>query len=673
MNVKRFFGLILLFVFLHLGSADAFIGNHLLGEKWCVVGCGRGPLGIAPVGDLMKGANEFVFGPTLEAFETKGRNIIDYASKKADEKLLTLDNNIEAKLRQLSELTQDAVTQLDGVLSNNINVGLEGLQAKIAALDILGSRKTDDLNRALRGIVILASFSVFAVWIGKYISTSTGSLESRVKKARWRIGGAFVTLAVIAIAPHFIPSLQYQIPLIRAELDAEFDKEYRLLNFKRAAYIAEQLTNVAPDNNDYQYKKMLSELLRDVYLRPTTYKTENSLILTEYRLTSMLWPDGSGETNSASQPPPITKQPEVEITLAMIMWQVRTDALSRFQSAMISAAVLERELAKPVEMRSPFLPLAAHYVRAYLVLPLDRLDTDAIIPGVLGDKTELFQKNYPARSTVELVELLKKASPALTRPADSMALQLLAEQISFSDAVGKTYAIAIPSYVRMVKANSMLAIVPTEQKAQWKAERDSEASKVVAAWNELLRIIAVPSSSLTMRMALVTALHSTYTRAKLYAGADESGNIPPAVAADSIATLPVEMTFHDQWLREMAAAINPSGLPVLRFRVRAQFLIDQKNLAEFEDAFKKSLTTTPNKDLAINASNAAAKLGLFVCSNQSAINKDRIDLIDCDQPSANKIRALWYIRSLLPVAQQTDLSAWKGVAESSLKSAIPML
>lgn len=677
---KAFLACVALLVTLITLDATGFIGNSLLGEKYCIVACGRGPLGVAPLGDVVQGVNEMAFGPTLEAFEQKGKNIVDYASKKADEKLLVLDENIGRKIDQIAEISQDSISQLDNVLASNINVGLEGLSRTVESLDIVGSKKNDELNSMLRGIVLLVVLSVMVVWLAKYIASKSGGFLSRLKLARWRVLAAAITVLIVAVAPNFIPLLKYRIPRIQSDLELEYRTEFNSLSFQRSAYIADQLKTIDPRNIEYLRKRDISSVLRDAYFNPASYRTTDGLAEINIRINSLLVPETDFSSAEAGKAVSLLDEPELEITLAMITWQVRQDMLARMQAANICAHVIQRQLSKSNIKTSPLLPLAAHYLASYLIAPVDE-DELKIIKG--EDKTlvpDIYEVNYPLKTAREMSEILggyqKRLASAQSKEADRYGgIATLSRQIAFGKLMADTYKVAIPEYIAMLEANYQVSAAPPESKESFRAARKAHAQRIMKSWKELLSQSASDkiSADTNLRLSMITALSATYERAGQYLEVESNGAVIPVLSKSQFEALPLDSSFSKQWIKNMNGMVRPSGFPLLGIRTEAQFLLDQKSLYDFELSYLSFLSEKSNIEKAKVAALNASKLGLFVCASGNQNKEGAAILSSCDSPDAQGVRIIWHIRSMIPDDRRTVLQSWREPLLQSLQRSPPII
>lgn len=648
-------------------TAMAFIGNKLFGKHMCVVACGRGPFGIAPLGDVIKGANEMVFGPTLDGFEQKGKNIVDYASRKFDEKLMKLDSNLDQNLSKLTEVMQDGISQLDDVLRSNIDVGLEGLTRKIEALDILGSKKSDELNGVLRGAIIFLASTLLILWIVKSIFDVKGGWRKRFGDNKWKIAGAACAIVAIYVVPQLVPSLHYRIPKIRSQLEMAYVREFRALEFNRAAFIAEKLATIDPEDPVVLRRRDAAALLRDVYFTPTTYRTLDGLARIEARLLSLLRPGvpdiGAGVGSERG-----IEDSDLELTMALVEWQVRQDSGARLLVANVCAVVAERELKKDAGQQAPLLPLAGHYIRSYLLYPISNREVDLTDPSARSDKQDEFLSRYALRSNEQIAAVLKELSArGFGRDQAQGRFVSLTNQLSFSDSLGKTYGTAIPSYFAMVEANAKLKL-PGANKDTLVQVRNAAATKTIEAWEHLLESSgAALNDDLSARLSMVTALHATYSRAQQYLKSDASGNVPGALLPADVEAgdLASRKTFHDLWLSQIVGSIRPSGMPMVRYRIKGQFLQDQGKLVDFEKAFGGVIASRTKVD-ARTAGKAASDLGLFVCTAKDVEDlNSNFDLVPCDIAAARPLRAVWYVRSLLAEGDKTIVEGWVDLLKAS--------
>ncbi|WP_236190753.1 hypothetical protein [Pseudomonas pharyngis] len=665
-----------LFIF----SADqvfALIGNSLLGKNNCLVACGRGPMGVAPLGDIMKGVNEFAFGPTLDAFEQKGKNIIDYASEKAGIERVALGKTLEDKIQIISEIAQDSVSQLDSVLRNNVNLGIEGLSRSIESLDIVGSKQNDQLNSLFRGVVYLVSVAAFIIWLAKYIATKNGPMKSRLYQARWRFFVSGVALTIIIAAPFFIPQLKYRIPEIEKSLLTDYSAEFKNLSFQRSAYIAGKLAIIDPKNQEYLRMRDVSTVLRDVFFNPASYRTTEGLSSTQLKVASLLLSNKTHETIE-DKPQKFVNDSSLEIALAMIVWQVRQDDIAHFQAANICAHIIQRELSKPINDRVPLLPLAGHYLDAYLVNPIGDIDFERIKDIRASDSPitpDIYETNYPLIKIEELREISKLYNQKKSDSSSTQKNEALSEQLNFGKKISETYSVVIPGYIEMLNLNFMMRSASGEALQKLTIQRKMAAEKIINSWNETL---ANPtgsylSSNTNLRLSLLTALSTTHQRAQAY-GESTEASVPSALNETTIDSLPDEKIFYKKWISTMKGAVRPSGIPLLSLRSKAQFMLDQDLLIAFEKSYMDFLSEPTNIEKAGAAASNASRLGLFVCTDQNSSEpEERYKTVDCSVPNARSLRAVWYIRSIIPVEKRTIADSWTKSLKQSFMRPPPII
>jgi hypothetical protein len=655
-------------------SSAAFIGNNMFGKNWCVVACGRGPFGIAPLGDVIKGANEMAFGPTLEAFEQRGKNIVDYASAKLDQSQVKLDKGLEENLAKFAEITQDSVAQLDQVLQSNINIGLEGLARQVAALDIVGSKKTDDLNTILRGFVLLGVAALLVLWIAKTVDHGDFAWKKAWIAARWRIATSTGVIALVVAIPNIIPQLQYKIPEIRHKLESNYETQMQALSFQRAAFIAEKLVAIDSEDISYLRQRDTAELLRNVFYNPTSYRTIDGLTRTQFMLESLLTNTTQGP--QAGEKLKIQPDSNLEITFAMIAWQIRQDDIARYQAANICATVIEREIKLKPDERTALLPLAIHYLKVYLSNPIQTFEYKWLLQGKVGGSDDDYASAYKPKTTDELRDLLTIAESAPKSISASFEGNRLSAQIQFGQKTVEVYQQAIPAYVRMLLAHFEMRKASPEAKIQLKALRDKYASEVIRAWDSVSTTNATPGiqADLNSRLTLLSALHATYTRAKLYLKMDQTGVVRASLTEAESKALPESDKFHELWIKDMQGSIRPSGVPLIGFRIRAQYEIDQSALSKFEAALSALVDKPDNWELAREAANQSSRLGLFVCAKQlKDPEADAFTIDDCDAAQTFQYKAIWLIYSMIPSNNRPSVASWKNFMELGIQRPTPVI
>jgi hypothetical protein len=419
-------------------------------------------------------------------------------------------------------------------------------------------------------------------------------------------------------------------------------------------------------------------VLRDVFFNPASYRTTEGLSATQFKVASLLLASNDPEIAKGA-PQKFISDSSLEIALAMIVWQVRQDDVAHFQAANICAHTIERELGKPVNERTPLLPLAAHYLESYLVNPIGDFDFERIKSAQTDNggplKTDVYDVNYPKIRVDGLRKISKSYRADQGSLSSAQGNESLGEQVQFGEKISKIYSVVIPSYIEMLDINFMMRSASGDGLQKLASQRKLLSEKIVNSWNETLepRVGTYLSSNTNLRLSLLTALTTTQQRAQAY-GESTNAVVPPALTETVLDSAPDDRVFYKKWISTMKGAIRPSGIPLLSLRSKTQFLLDQNLLIAFESSYMDFLSEPANVEKAAIAASNASRLGLFVCTNQTDDEPgSKYKTANCADADARSIRAVWYIRSIVPVEKRTIADSWVKSLELSFLRPPPII
>lgn len=678
---KRFLPVLLLIVTATATTpGSAFIGNKLLGKKYCVVACGRGPLGIAPLGDAIAGANELMFGPTLDAFENKGKKIVDYAAARADERIksltVSLDTTLQVKLDALTELSQESISQLDTVLGNNINLLTMSLQQFLGSLDIVSVKTTDRLRLVIRSGLILFAVALLVIWVARATDDKPKTVKQVWEAYKRRalpgaVAAAFISLITIYFTRPELPGTTEKIERI-------YQTRMASLKYPEAAIAAAHLEMADPDNQSFRLFREKAELLRDVYYRPTTYKTFDGMFALDNRLESALIEQPADGIVDLDKPQPTVKfraDAELETTLAMLLWQLNNDDVSRMVAANISAHVIKRD------SPNALAPLANYYLDSYLSNPLQDEEWAELQASKKSQSQSeaqtIFDATYGKMLTLsELRTIANKQQKATQRQLTDERSRLYS-QITFGNSFATKYKDALSNYFWMVDANSCAEHCPAGDKERALVKRDEHAQAVVNAWEHLLKddeMADLARGDLNLRLSLISSLHASYYRAKKYLASGGSVAIPAAITEPELQAIPDANLFHQLLVNEMRTELPPMGVGYLATRMKYQFLVDDQLLQEFESRMSLWRSTPNDWTAARAAGESAAKLGLVACISGPASDLDHVDAkpSSCSADGAEHARAIWLILGRIS-GDRPSAASWVDILTTSISRPIPLI
>jgi hypothetical protein len=642
---------------------QAFIGNSLLGPKLCVVGCGRGPLGIAPLGDLIKGGNEALFGPTVDNFEQSGKRVVDYAGTKADEqikKALTdlqgvlagerkqIDQSIVDRLADLDAISQESLQALDESLRKSLDEGDRMLEARFGSLNTIGITQVAAIEITLHRVVVFAAIMSF-VWffVVKLYPEYVNGLNRRRVIAKTVV--CLTGILVLILGYFLLPNQRVVEDLARRHLDA-YNTGIGDLDFRSASFHAVQLRTLDFFDKDYRFLAEKSSLMRDVFYRPTSYKTIEGLRETETQLRALL------ETKRDS---------DVEAMFLLVTWQARRDRYTQYLVANGCSQLLEMASRHGANTFA-LAPIALHYLNSYLTNPLADRELEILGKDFRqakeGAPDDIYSTLYKFQNLATLRASLNAAqqNPIFANTQKSP----LYSSIAYGSITSKMYRTALPSYMGMANAQALLAAETDPARIKVLTEaRTVLAGKLVAAWDDWTEAMGSASIdfSVSQRVSIMQGLHATYARAKSYA-ASTTPDVPKA-------TLPAAQLFHAKWLESsIRGFVRPQGFRVLQGQASKAFLDDEMRLVAFETTLveaQKAIVAKSGESVpkARAAASAAADLGIFGCRTAS---------LECgkgDEP----VNGIWLIRDKISPDLRPEDIGWANQLKHSLVRTVPIL
>jgi len=685
--------------------AQSFIGNRLLGKNLCVVGCGRGPLGIGIVDTALRGIGDGVFGPLL-GIESAGNRVVDRADAKMAEKLkelnavmddklskldglLTdrtkaLESLADNKIAELNGLAQDSLGSLDQVLKDQLQEGERVLERRFAALDVIGVKQQAAFEKLIHKLIVIAAVIVFLTFVLTQLWREHASRTLEWKKFLPRqIGWGGVGAAALT-ALYFALPTQYNLRKFEATFIENYRSSVNGLQFPAAAYYAAQLRTLNYESQQYLAYMDKATLLTDVFLRPTSYKTMEGLADLEQRVAQTLRKIRSDK---------LERDRDLEIVSAMLTWQARPDRFSRYLAASIAADAIPSKAEDPLPALAP---LAIHYIRSYLAIPV--ADDELQLLGFAhysADPDSVSDRWFSLRSNAELKKVL---TSALARPSISglsaevgvldptVKLGPLTSKLASSDQLfphmyyGERmfdlYRGVIPQYVEMVRAHAAAVAATAAEKPTHLKRRRELAKATVDGWDQwMAQLVDGPiDTTLNYRLAALGGLSATYTRAQFYLAAGDQEVTPPQLTKKEDLDKALHRRVMDRLVRGYS---RPQSASFYRLAADKNFLVKEKLLQEFEVNFVelvKVVKSAPADATAMlskakEAGSRAAQLGLFSCKSAEVQTGPDSRCGEDEDPT----QVFWLIRSMSPpLSTEKKLEPWIDFMKESLKTGLPV-
>jgi hypothetical protein len=439
---------------------------------------------------------------------------------------------------------------------------------------------------------------------------------------------------------------------------SSFDESIGNLDFRLAAFHATQLQTIDHFNKDYAFLAEKTSLLRDVLLRPTSYKTIEGLARTEGQLKKLLDPRDSKPRDN-----------DIETAFVLVLWQARRDKFTQYLAANACAHILENDKkarASDPETRFALAPVALHYLNAYMASPLsDReleiLQSDSNM-AQKDTESDAYSKLFPLQPTSKLTAALADAKQD---PRNATTLESpIYSSIGYGSITAKMYPRAVSTYYAMINLQAQAAAEGDAAQAKVLIEKRNElARSLVSVWEEWFTAMASASIDLSFsnRLAILQGLHATYARAATYASSNTAEIAKPS--------LPEAKLFHTKWLdASVRGFVRPQGFRVMQGLASKAFIEDEAKLISFENAMidaKRAIKANSGEasPKARSASLLAAELGIFGCRSESFV---------CLDGNSIPVNAIWLIREQIPQELRPEDVGWKEILKVSVHRTVPI-
>ena len=458
----------------------------------------------------------------LDAVGTKQIGALDLA---LDKRIQQADATIKQRIDQVDGVLKLRIDQVNGVLDSTIVEVDDILQKHIDDLDEIAGKRIGNLDvvatkasltfesaaTRLVGIVCLMVFCAAAIWRAYVELSNAPGVPARASwwtrlKAMEKSAGIRVLaeLSVAAIGLFCLYGLFALLPggparRIRqlANLHSRaLEDSLSVLDIRQATFHAAQLQMLDPLSNPYRGEELKTDLIRDIFSRPTTLQTlagVNGVVLHVNQVEAML-----GENTD----------PDVQVVKAIVRWRMGPTKGDEYSAAVLCADALRARSGKDFALRS----FALEYLEDYLENPIsERLLSD--VP-----KHETFQQ---LKSTFD--EEQKLLDPRDARPTP------LAYVFKYNKLVRNLTKVSAQAYIQMLDAHADYKLATdAAAKTAAKDKRQVAAKNVGIAWkdfidnieaDELVRGTSAPLAAMLLNDAV-------QARAFTYMNAPDDAHIP---------------------------------------------------------------------------------------------------------------------------------------------------
>jgi hypothetical protein len=618
MRIHRTLVLSVLFLLLLLaGSAVAQIGFSL-GPIPCVVACGdKGVINVRAPGELI--SNIFT-GPTVDNFHDQSVNVVAEADKrlsatldKAKTDVLNgLKDQREALITDLRDVSNTSLDNLDSILNKDLDRIEQQLSAENGTLQDIADQHTVKLQAALqRGTIFFVSVAFLGLlgWtIYRERKSSGNAKKSFWKKLGWKPAIAAVCcVAFWALSDLAIDkSLTQTVRNTKEDKVKEYEKSLVDNDYSLAVDWASRLRALEPQNYEYQAMYEKAALLRDVFLRPSIYKTTPGAnrVFSRISQTQMLFAKAGRQ-----------RDPDVDVLRAIVSWQDGADRFAEYVAASACASALERSTGVKV---FPTRPIATFYLDSYLNNPLSDDELTVLEFNVQRQNAAIPKDGFRYMTLAELVKI--RGDNPVIQMADGSPF---ANHIEFGTKARILYKKAISLYLDMALTGARVTTADTELKTQLRKDRRELAQNITDLWLIFERdMVKNKIYDIGLQSSLLKSQFAVFARAAAYRGDGLPDSVPPVSVVDDKSVVV-------EWLNSaIKPDVSPTSFDAFQIAAKSDFLEREKELKDFEDKLTahysalQSYATLENDSTLLGVltsfrevNSAASKAGLFGCGS----------------------------------------------------------
>ncbi len=570
---------------------------------------------------------------------TRAQQVVTALSADAFQRLTrTLDHASQILQRRLADVERTvngAIEKADRTLATRIDQVDEAVGRRLGNLDVIASKQRLAIEETAVRTAVLIGLVIFTVFLlrrlyARYLKLvrpagkvgrvgqgrSAGDRDGRRDDAVGPEGprGADRTwmfarglgvplighLCVAAAGAGVLTLLYHRLPLgARHEAaallrthEAGFAESLQRFDFARARFHASQLEYLAPDDPVVHGGLLAkTEVLRDVFLRPTILATETGVAGLWQRIT---------ETDRIFGPQP---DPDLLVVKAMLLWQTGASRRDELRAASLCARALR---VRPRAGGFTLAPLARAYIETFVDAPFREADAS------------LGRDSY----TVEDLQAVLDYAPPV-EPTHPLAarVQLLRLMRTVDAQASTAYKDTLERHLDVVAASRR----DPARLAAARGQRREAAQRVLDAWKAFDAALAAPDWARDPAVLMVFRLNDAlYTRAKWFVDHPDTLELAPLLA-DPAPSIKTQVS--PRWRLQLA----PPRLvwarryqPLIEGPARVLFeLQESERFAAFEFAARQleeaMVATLDGKRTArYQAAQVAALLGLYVSDAKAA-------------------------------------------------------
>jgi hypothetical protein len=584
----------------------------------CVVACGdKGVINLRAPGELV---SNIFSGPTVDNFRDQSMSVVAEADKRLSatldkERLAALDglkDQREKLIIDLRSVSNTSLEKLDDILDKDLARIEQAISSENGVLQDIAELHTVRLEAVLRRVTIfLISFGFLGALAWTLYRERKNPNGNRGNKPFWKTVGAKSIIAALGclafwLAADFVidRSLTRTLRISTESRVKAYNRSLADYDYPLAVDWASRLHALEAEN--YLYEAMLrkAELLRDIYLRPSIYKTTAGAnqIFARVSQTQLLFKNAKHQ-----------RDPDVDVVSAVVSWQEGAERFAEYVSATTCASALKRSKGSD---RFSTAPIAKFYLDSYLDNPLSDDDLAALQFNIQQQNSGLQNDGFRYMTLKELLEV-RAENPVSEVPETSP----FATQIMFGMRSRSLYRRAIPLYLDLALTEARLSSADAESKSKLRQQRKELAQAMFDLWANFEReVVKNKLYGIGLQSSLLRSQFAIFSRAAMYR-IDGAPDTVPEIAADD-GKSPVAV-----WL---ASGIKPNvsdqAFEVFQLAANSDFQERQKELKEFEDKLNAHLLAmqayaTQASDTAQSnvlksfreVNEAASRSGLFAC------------------------------------------------------------
>jgi hypothetical protein len=640
--MRRLLAICILVLLLDFNSPSQ-IGNFSIGGLPCVVACGdKGVINLRAPGELI---NNYLGGPTVDNFHDQSMNVVNEADKKLnatldkqrDKLTIAITEQREALVKDLRDVSSTSLGDLDKILGDRLDQVQEAIGRAQYDIRAAAEKWTTTLQATLQRVVILFAVVTFLALLMWSVYRELGTRKRRsVSAPIWK---RVALAAVGCVVFWWVSGLLITFSLRRNFADQEkqwkmaYEDSLKRDDFQMAIYWSSGLQTLNPASLEYEGLNKKATLLRDIFLRPSIYKSNVGMYQIYDRISQ-----AEQILRKAGQ----NRDPDLDVLRALVSWQNGTERFTEYVAATACASALERSTA---DSPFPTRPVAAFYLRSYLANPLSDDDLKTLGFDVKQQSAALPEHDGFRYMTVAELRQILAANPEQESGP-------FAARVQFGTLARAAYRKAISEYLELAFTEARLSASPDPEKVKLRLKRKDLAAKITAVWAKFEREVEKRKLyDVGLQSAIIRSQFAIFERAAAYEATDASDAVPAAAVDD-------EKTVVSKWLKSsIKPSVSDSTFAIFGTAAKSDFRDQETKLKGFEEilttyftALSTYKTQKPPHDITTldalvlslqNANRAASSSALFGCGTDE-------NAISCDDPTETTIPAFEIIRQSMP-------------------------